>query len=125
MTQFELAKRYMTMHVNKMAECVTYGWSSDFIVSEIKGFPDKLKSMDGYESINPNNLTKSQLFELGGKGWGEDLPNLVLIPIWMLPHLPEEFKGASFSGEEVTLKTSELDNDHRFGCLAYGVILED
>lgn len=125
MTQFELAKRYMVMHSNKMAECVEYGWSSDFIASEIKGFPEKLKSMSGYQSIDPNNLTKSQLIELGGNKWSEELPNLVLIPIWMLPHLPDEFKGASFSGEEVTMKKSEIDNDQRFGCLAYGVILED
>ena len=123
MTTYELAKRYMQMHCAKLAELIEYDWSDAFKEKELSKFIDDLQAMEGYRYIDPNNLTKDQLLDLGGRLWSDDNGDYILIPLWLKAHLPTVFNGSCLGAPEKLLKTSEIDNDHRFGCLAYGVYL--
>lgn len=91
-------------------------WGKDFRISEIDDTIEKLKKF----KINPNNLTSLQMDELGFGIWSDENP-MRLIPIWLYPFLTEDIETESISGSKHT-KLSEIDNDCRFGCLAYGVI---
>jgi hypothetical protein len=55
--------------------------------------------------------------------WNEDNP-IRLIPLWLLPFLASEFDCQDIIGKKHS-KLPEIDNDHRFGYLAYGVIPKD
>jgi hypothetical protein len=56
-----------------------------------------------------------------GFGISSDESEMRLIPIWLSPFLCEEFESKSILGTKCS-KLSELDKDHRFGCLSYGVV---
>jgi hypothetical protein len=125
MNNFELAVKLKDMVAGKAAEIYTYiNWEDGFALSEIRGYPDKIKSMDGFFKINPNELTVAEAETLGFNKWDEG-SDLLLIPLWLLPFLVDEFMAGSISNDEHgIIKTSEIDNDQRFGCLATGVYLE-
>ena len=125
MTTFELAEKLKGMLVNKAAEIYSYvNWEDGFALSEIRGYPDKIKSMDGFFDIDPTKLTKSEAEKLGFGSWDEE-SDLMLIPLWLLPFLVDEFAGGSISDDKSeTIKKSDIDNDQRFGCLATGVFLK-
>lgn len=44
-----------------------------------------------------------------------------LIPLYLLPILPEGTKLYSIFGEEIIYDGNNINNDTRFGCLAYGI----
>lgn len=46
---------------------------------------------------------------------------MYLIPIWLLPVLPVGTKLTCINGAEIVYDGKNIDNDVRFGCLAYGV----
>lgn len=125
MKVFELAEKLKDMVTSKAAEIYTYtNWGDEFALSEIRGYPDKIKTMDGFFEINPNKLTRDEAKRLGFGEWSED-SELMLIPLWLLPFLVDEFVGGSISnGNSEVVKTNEIDNDQRFGCLATGVFIE-
>ena len=126
MNNFELAVKLKDMVVGKAAEIYTYiNWKDGFAISEIRGYPDKIKAMEGFFKINPTDLTKSEAEALGFSKWDEE-SDLMLIPLWLLPFLIDEFEGGSISNDDHgIIKTSEIDDDHRFGCLATGVYFEE
>ena len=57
--------------------------------------------------------------DLGFGRWSEDNP-MRLIPLWLYKFLPDEIESESISGKSVR-KTADMDNDSRYGCLAYGI----
>ena len=125
MNTFELATTLKDMVTKKAAEIHTQiNWEDGFALSEIRGYPDKIKSKNGFFKIDPNKLTRIEAKELGFGMWDED-SDLMLIPLWLLPFLVDEFEGGSISNDErEIIKTSEIDNDQRFGNLATGVFLK-
>jgi hypothetical protein len=119
---FELCKAIRKAIVNRAAEVMTYkGWSDEFCAEQIREIPEWVKGSENFRPIHPAELTAEQMKELGFCGWSEE-SSLMLIPLWLLPFLADEFEGGCIDGETRTFKRDELDNDHRFGCLAYGVI---
>jgi hypothetical protein len=58
--------------------------------------------------------------DLGFGKMTEESP-MWLIPLWLLPFLPDIIETECINGTKSVLKKSEIDNDERFGCLAYGV----
>jgi hypothetical protein len=80
----------------------------------------KWEEESGSFKIDPTDLSFEEMIELGFGSWSEESP-MRLIPIWLFPFLADEFKSESISGSKHS-KLSEIDNDHRFGCLAYGVV---
>lgn len=122
MTTYELCKAIQRRIVARAAEVMNYtNWDSEFAVSGIRGIPGGILNDKAFTPIQPAKLTAEQMKDLGFKRWSEENP-MCLIPLWLLPFLAEEIDCGCIDGSNGTLKKSEMDNDTRFGCLAYGVI---
>lgn len=68
---------------------------------------------------NITELPKEELEDLGFRLWDEE-GELYLIPIWMIDLLPKGMELSDINGDKVLLDDN-LDLDHRFGYLAYGL----
>ena len=87
----------------------------------IKEIPSVFSKYEFFRKVDPNEMTKDQLFKLGFQMWDED-SGLMLIPLYVYPFLKDEIICGSISDICARLiKVSEIDLDHHFGCLAYGV----
>lgn len=123
MNTYDLCKYVQKRITTATAEVFSYvNWSDGFAVQQIREIPEKVLSTDGFEKINPLDLSADQMDDLGFGFWGEENP-IRLIPLWILPFLVDEFEAGSIADDSVKLiKRDNIDNDHRFGCTAYGVI---
>lgn len=114
----------LTWYANKVAETTQYDWSDEFCRKEIKEstriFLDNLKKY-----IDWDNLTAEEAKELRFMRWDDDMPDLWLIPLYLLPILPIGTKLTTIGGEKVVYDGSNVDNDIRFGCIAYGIIVKE
>ena len=107
--------------INRAAEVFCYSWSDDFSFKRMKEIPDVFSKSDYFRKVDPNEMTKEQLLDLGFQKWDED-SGLMLIPLYIYPFLKDEIMCGSISDIcSRLIKVSEIDIDHRFGCLAYGV----
>ena len=127
MNTFEKCCLIRRMIVNQAAEVMAYdNWGSEFAVKQIRNFPSEIRKMksgkDLFE-IQPAEMTKIQLKELGFSRW-DSKTEMRLIPLYLFPFLAEEIKVECIDGTSLT-KKSDMDKDIRFGCLAYGVIPVD
>lgn len=93
-------------------------WEATFVKSRIQGIPWML---DHVGLVDPNDLTENELIDLGFGRWSQDSP-MYLIPLWLFPFLAHKIKARCVNGEEREYLRSEMDNDNRFGCLAYGIV---
>lgn len=118
MTAYESAKRIRNYVMQKSAEVMNYqNWSNEFAVQQIREIPEKSKSIG---TVNISQLTEEQMNDLGFGRWSEENP-MRLILLWLFPWLPEEVEVGCIDGVKQILKKSEMDTDHRFGYLAYGI----
>ena len=102
--------------LNCTAEVTNYkSWGKDFAYSFIMELPEKIK----IKNLNPSELTMDEMKDLGFGRWDEKT-ELMLIPLWLMQFIDPEIYVMSIDGETVQFK--HADNDHRFGCLAFGVI---
>ena len=107
--------------VNRAAQVFNYDWSDGFSSKRIKEIPDVFSKSDYFRKVDPNEMTVDQLDNLGFQKW-DDKSGLLLIPLYVYPFLKDEIICGSISDICARLiKVSEIDTDHRFGCLAYGV----
>lgn len=108
--------------MNRAAEVKAYtNWEADFAVRQIRDIPaDLLSQNPDLGGIQPSELTAAECESLGFCGWSKENP-IRLIPLWLFPFLAGDVKTTTIDGEAVLCK-ADMDNDHRFGCLAYGVI---
>lgn len=124
MTTFEKAKAIRNSLLTRVGESLSYkSWKDDFRLSNIMNVHETIPKWEekyGSFKINPNDLSVEELDELGFGRWSDELP-IRLIPIWLYPFLADNFESTSISGSKHTT-LAEVDDDHRFGCLAYGVL---
>lgn len=110
----------LTWYANQIEMAYVYYHEPNDIYEEIKiarkQFMEALK-----DEIDFNNLSKKEAIELRFCKWSEEDPSLYLIPIWLLPILPVGTKLTCINGDEIVYDGEKVDNDVRFGCLAYGV----
>ena len=107
--------------INRAAEVICYNWGADFSSERIKEITDVFSKSEYFRKVDPNEMTKEQLVDLGFQKWDEE-SGLMLIPLYVYPFLKDEIVCGSISDKEASLiKVSDIDTDHRFGCLAYGV----
>lgn len=110
----------LTWYANQIEMACEYYHEPNDIYEEIKiarkRFLEALK-----DEINFNDLSKEEAIELRFCKWSEEDPSLYLIPIWLLPVLPVGTKLTCINGDEIVYDGKNIDNDVRFGCLAYGV----
>jgi hypothetical protein len=136
MTTYEVCRWIRKAIVNRAAQVMAYAsWSDEFATQEIRDFPknvrdnetDKLGEGEVFQSafgIQPSDLTDDEMLELGFGKWEEGNP-IRLIPLYLFPFLADEMEIEDINGEKSIMKKSDMDNDQRFGCLAYGVIPKD
>lgn len=105
--------------------CVNaYSWDADFCKSEINIafiIPD-LWIQEGYTLITLRELlaeSKETLFSYGFGKWSDKTPNLLLIPLWLVPFMDPFMTVHCIDGKEAIL--SEVNLDQRAGCIAYGI----
>jgi hypothetical protein len=119
MTTYEKCQAVRRAIVNRAAEVMNYtNWSDEFATKQIREIPEVLAEKIG--KINIAELTAPQMDDLGFGQWSEDNP-MRLIPLWLFKFLPDEIESECIDGTKSVLKTAEMNNDHRFGCLAYGI----
>lgn len=117
-------------YANHISETVQYEkWSDDFCRSEVRentlNFLSELR-----KTFDFNTLTKEDAIDLGFTRWNAYIPedssdtrSLYLIPFYMLPIIPIGLEVISIMGEKIVNDGHNLDNDHRYGLLAYGILL--
>lgn len=114
----DIARFVQAKLANQMAEFIQYDWSDNFKKERTKDLTEKIKSTKGYFDINIENLSKDEALSLGFQQWDDE--GLMLIPLYLKDFL-SDFKGSSISGGGKRLiKATDMDNDHRFGAMAYG-----
>ena len=115
----------MTWYANRVAETVQYtSWSDEFCRKEIKANTDTmLKELSKH--IDWSNLTREEALELRFGMWDEDMPNLYLLPLYLLPILPIGTELTTISGDKIVYNGTNVDDDTRFGCIAYGIEISD
>lgn len=115
----------LTWYANKVSETVQYAsWSDEFCRTKIKESTDKMLE-ELKKHIDWEHLSKEEAVELRFGKWDEDQPDLYLIPLYLLPILPIGTKLTTISGEEIEYDGTNVDNDIRFGCIAYGIAIKD
>ena len=114
-----------TWYANKVAETVQYeSWSNEFCRKENEvNTHIFLKELNKH--INWDTLTREEARELRFVVYSDDTPNLFLIPLYILPILPIGTELVSINGSRIIYDGSNVDKDTRYGCLAFGIVIED
>ena len=120
----KLFKHALLNLTNKISEVNAYeSWSDEFKYDTIKEsfahFYDTLKEHSG---IDFNNMTIDVATKIGMQRWEG---NLFLFKLWMLPLIPEGLKVYDIFGDEFEYDSKSFDNDTRFGCVSYGIMIEE
>lgn len=111
--------------VNTVSQTIVYGdcWDDKLKVEEVKDaykkFYDTVK-----KHIDFDNLTIDEAKELRFKKWDDD-SDLYLFPLWLVPIIPEELPVYFIDSDEAIPYNKLLDNDVRFGCVAYGLKIKE
>jgi hypothetical protein len=110
----------LTWLANRVSETTQYeNWSDEFCRKEIKEanqkFVEEIKN-----HIDWDNLTEEDCKELRFGKWDEE-SGIYLIPLYLFPIIPIGLKVYCISGEEIVNDGTNLDDDNRFGCIAYGI----
>lgn len=121
MNTYELCKGIRKLIVNRAADVMNYtSWDYEFATQQIREIVEKIINMDDFFFIDVRKLTSEQMDDLNFGVWSEE-SEIRLIPLWLFQFLIEECEYISITGEMVSGK-SNIDDDNRFGCIAYGVV---
>ena len=114
----------LTWLVNRVSETIEYNWDDGFKAKENKkSFETFYKELKNH--IDFSKLTVEEAEELRFRRWDEELPNLWLFPLYLVPLIPEGLEVISISGDKFKYQKDKADNDIRFGCVAYGIEIKD
>lgn len=113
----------LTWYANRVAETVQYKtWSDEFCRNEVRtATMDFLSELRKH--IDFSKFTKEEAVELRFGKWSDDT-NLYLIPLYLLPIVPVGAELTSINGDKVVFDGNNVDNDVRFGCIAYGINID-
>lgn len=110
----------LTWYANKVAETVAYdSWSNEYCRGEIRE-ANKIFVNEIQKDIDFYKLTRKEAIELRFGKW-DDETDLYLIPLYLLPVIPIGIRLTSINGDTVIYDGTNIDNDIRFGCLAWGI----
>lgn len=114
---------HFTWITNQLSQLNQYNWSEDMKKKELdKAFKTFNNSFKKY--IDFDNLTVDEARELRFQKFDRE-SDLWLFPLYLLPILPDGLKVKTIGGEELIVGKDELDNDIRFGALAFGLELKE
>ncbi len=106
--------------LNEVACIQAYGWSDEFARKEVTEALTKFQERVG--KLDVQSFTRDELFTLGFANWDG---KILLIPFYLLPCIPSGTKVYDINDREHIIGKAVLHNDVRFGCLAYGIKLDD
>ena len=114
----------LTWYANRVAETVQYtSWSDEFCRKEVRqATMDFVSELRKY--IDFSKLTREEAVALRFGQW-EEGSDLYLIPLYLLPIVPVGTELTCISGESVVYDGTNIDNDVRFGCIAYGIRISE
>ena len=117
-------QKCLTYLANKLSESYIYdNWPDELKIREMKlGFDTVYEELKKH--IDFTKLTVEEARELRFRRWDEDMPNLWLFPLYLVPIIPEGLEITYISGEKEKYQADKMDNDIRFGCVAYGIEIE-
>lgn len=118
---------HFTWLANKLSESNTYeSWTDELRVQELKdGFRTFYTSLINNKLIDLEKLTIEEAKELRFRKWDDEHPDLWLFPLWIVPLIPEGMTVYNLNGEARKYEKDKFDNDIRYGCVAYGVMLKE
>jgi len=112
----------LTWLVNRVAETNEYNWGDEFKASENKkSFDTFYEELKKY--IDFTKLTVEEAKELRFCKWDTE-SDLYLFPLYLVPIIPEGLEVTFISGNKVKYERNKMDNDIRFGCVAYGIEID-
>lgn len=115
----------LSWYVNKVAETVQYTeWSDEMARHENRKYMEMMLE-ELKRHIDWNNLTREEALELRFKLWDEEQPDLYLIPLYLLPIVPFGTELTSITGDKILYNGHNVDNDVRFGCVAFGIEIKE
>ena len=113
----------LTWLVNEVAKAVVYNWDNEYKATENKEsfniFYEELK-----KHIDFTKITQAEATELRFGKWDTE-SNLYLFPLYLVPIIPEGLEVTTISGNKIKYERNKMDNDIRFGCVAYGIEIND
>lgn len=114
----------LTWYANRVAETVQYkSWSDDFCRSEVRSATmDFLSELRKH--IDFSKLTREEAVALRFGKW-DDERDLYLIPLYLLPIVPVGTELTCINGQTVIYDGTNIDNDIRFGCIAWGIKISE
>lgn len=130
MTEYEKALSIRRLLLIGISELHAYkdSWSKEYQLKSLGNVvPEIIKNLEESTEkryVDVEKLTKNQMLDLGFRLWSEE-HEFLLIPLWILPFLPERLTVCHLDGESEIVDKGELDNDHRGGMLAYGIMPSD
>lgn len=114
-------KNCLTWLINKLSENYVYNWEMDKTNrGQFEKFYEELRKF-----IDFTKITKEQAKELRFGKWSEEIPDLYLFPLWLVPVIPEGLEVVDIGGNKYKYEKATADNDIRFGCVAYGIEIKE
>lgn len=121
-TTFQICQMILVATATRAAEPIAYtSWGTELSINHIRDLPDRLMKSPNFFPVDPNDLTREEMENLGFRKWSSE-SDLMLIPLYLFPYLKEGIKISSISGNEYHFFRESADNDHRMGLLAFGVV---
>ena len=122
----ELVNHFVWL-ANRLSELNTYNWEANFKEEELKKtfdtFYKSLQKESNKPLIDISKMTIETAKEMGFCKWDEN-SDLYLFPLWFLPLIPIGTEVTTIVGNKIIYNGTNLDNDIRFGCTAYGIELK-
>lgn len=129
MTSYDYISFIRNSLVSEMASLIQYNWEDSFRITKLNTCVQGIKAIIERDSGSPDvditELTFNQAVELGFRPWDES--GLMLIPLYLFEFLKPGTEVIDIFGENEILTENyreEVDDDHRFGCLAFGIKIE-
>lgn len=113
-----------TWLVNEVSQTVIYNWSDSLKRDANKQtFNYFYKELEKY--IDFKNITVEEAKELRFGKWSDEQPDLWLFPLYLVPIIPEGLEIEYIDGTKGIYEKDKMDNDTRFGCVAYGINIKE
>lgn len=118
---------HLTWLTNQLSQIYMYSnCSNELKAQEInEGFNRFYKSLGSKKYIDFKNITREEASELRFGKWSEEQPNLWLFPLWIVPLIPDGMTVYGLDGKPFKYEKEKTDNDIRFGCVAYGILIDE
>lgn len=118
---FQELLNHMINIANMATMASVYEWSDVFARAQTK--KTVREPTNQYTIRQIKSMTNDELRMLGFAKW-DDVSGLWLVPLWAYYSIKDGETLICIDGESCTKGTDKIDLDIRFGCIAYGFVLD-